>query len=45
MILWDKDLTFKGMKISKEKTEIMILRKEREVLNIRLRDQDLEQPE
>ena len=43
MSVWDEVLTSKGMKISREKTEVMVLSKEREVLNIRLGNENLKQ--
>ena len=43
LTVWDEELTTKGMKISREKTEVMILSKENENLNIRLGDQNLRQ--
>lgn len=39
--MWVEVLTATGMKVSKEKTEVMMLSREREKLNIRIRDRAL----
>lgn len=42
--MWEEEPASKGMMISRKKTEVMIVSKRREVLNIRLEDQDVKQP-
>ena len=41
--VWDEELRERGMRINEEKTEVMLISKEEEEVNIRVRDQELKQ--